>query len=248
MTPESVASIPPEVAAPTPVPPQRRTPPHAFRLLDQGGDVKEERTKPVKKPRRTTRRGPWAKRLVVLLLVAALGGGGYWYFVLKNPGKPPPWAGLVDKAKKLVSRSNQPPGRRPAPPPRRTTARAPAPPPAATPTLPPPPPAPRTTPPAAQPTVAVASPFARLDRLGDSLARVVRSFQDRASQFDAGRMDCNGLASGLVAVENMWISYNGERKVRLASLDQPRVLRDQALYGSVDAVSRRFDDSGCPRP
>src|SRR5439155_1572131 len=27
-----------------------------------------------------------------------------------------------------------------------------------------------------------------------------------------------------------------------------RVSRDQALWASVDSVSRRFDDSGCPRP
>ena len=249
VTPESVASIPPEVAAPTPAPPpQRRTPPHAFRLLDQGEKTKEERKKPAKKARRTRRRGPWLKRLVVVLLVAALGGGGYWYFALKNPGKPPPWAGLVEKAKKLVSRSNQPPGRRPAPPPRRTTARAPAPAPAGPPPAAAPQAAPPAAPPAAAPPPVVASPFARLDRLGDSLARVVRTFQDRATLFDAGRMDCNGLASGLVAVENMWTSYNDERKARLTSLDQPRVVRDQALYGSVDAVSRRFDDSGCPRP
>jgi Mg2+ and Co2+ transporter CorA len=61
-------------------------------------------------------------------------------------------------------------------------------------------------------------------------------------------MDCNGLASGLVTVENTWNTYSVERRARLASLDQPRVVRDQDLYGSVDAVSRRFDNSGCPRP
>ena len=94
----------------------------------------------------------------------------------------------------------------------------------------------------------VASPFARIDRLGDSLARVVRNFDERATLFDGGRMDCNGLASSLVAVENMWLTYNAERKVRLPSLDQPRVVRDQRLYASVDAVSRRFENSGCPRP
>lgn len=189
---------------------------------------------------------------MALVLVAGALGGGYWYFVLKNPGKPPPWAGLVEKAKKLVSRSTQPPARRPAPPPRRPTA--PLPPAPATAATPPPvdvrpqapPPAPT---PVAQPTPPpVASPFARFDRLSDSLARVVRSFDERATLFDGGRTDCNGLASGLVAVENMWLTYNAERKARLASLDQGRVVRDQGLYASVDAVSRRFENSGCPRP
>jgi len=245
VTPESVASLPPSVAVPPP-PAQRRTPSHTFRLLDEGEERKEEKKKPAPKPRRARRRRPWLKRLVVLLLVVAAGGGGYWYFVLKNPGKPPPWAGLVDKAKKLVSRSTQPPARRPAPPPRRSTARAPTPtpPPASAPPASPlPPPAAATPPP-----VVVASPFGRFDRLSDSLARVVRNFQDRAALFDGGRMDCNGLASGLVTVESAWSTYSVERRARLASLDQPRVVRDQALYASVDAVSRRFDTSGCPRP
>jgi hypothetical protein len=239
--------IPPDIAAPAP--PRRATPP-AFRLLDQGD---EEKARPAPKPRRRKHRGPWLKRLVILGLLAGVVGGGYWYFVLKNPGKPPPWAGLVDKAKKLVSRSTQPPARRPAPPPRapRTTAPRPAPAPAATP--PPtaagpasPPPAPVTV---AQPTPPpVASPFARFDRLSDSLTRAVRSFQERAALFDSGRMDCNGLANGLVAVETMWMTYYGERTARLQSLDQPRVQRDQSLYAYVDNVARRFEASGCPRP
>ena len=247
VTPESVAALPPSVAVPPP-PSPRRTPAHSFRLLDQGQESKAEKKKPTTKPRRVRRRRPWLKRLVILLLVVAAGGGGYWYFVVKNPGKPPPWAGLVAKAKKLVSRATQPPARRPAPPPRRSTARAPTAPPAAAPASPLPAPPPATPPPATQPPVVVASPFARFDRVSDSLARAVRSFQDRAALFDGGRMDCNGLANGLVTVENAWNAYSGERKARLASLDQPRVLRDQNLYASVDAVSRRFDTSGCPRP
>jgi hypothetical protein len=93
-----------------------------------------------------------------------------------------------------------------------------------------------------------ASPFVRFDRLSDSLARAVRNFQERSGLFDGGRMDCNGLANGLVTVENAWNAYSVERRARLASLDQPRVLRDQNLYAAVDAVSRRFDISGCPRP
>ena len=246
VTPESVASIPPEVAAPPPpVEPRGRRTPHAFRLLDEEREEKKEK-KPAPKPKRRKRRGPWLKRLVIMVLVVGAVGGGYWYVVLKNPGKPPPWAGLVEKAKKLVARSTQPPARRPAPPSRRNPATAPAAPPAAAPPPAPPPAAAR--PAAAPPPAPVASPLARFDRLSDSLGRAVRSFQDRAALFDGGRMDCNGLASGLVAVENAWNTYSVERKARLASLDQPRVLRDQDMYAVVDGVSRRFDTSGCPRP
>ena len=248
VTPESVASIPPALAAPPPLPAAprgggRRTAPHAFRLLDHGEKKEEKKRAPKSTPRRATRRGPWLKRLVILLLVAGVAGGGYWYYGVKNPRKPPPWAGLVEKAKKLVARSTQPPARRSAPPPsRRSTASAPPAPQAAAPI--PPPVAPAQPP----PPPPVASPFARFDRLGDSLARTVRTFQDRAALFDGGRMDCNGLASGLVAVENTWSIYSAERTARLAALDQPRVVRDQTLYASVDVVSRRFENSGCPRP
>jgi hypothetical protein len=249
VTPESVSSIPPEVAAPPPPKPGRRAPAPAFRLLDHGEAQKEEKKpekKPKAKPRRRTRRtggGPWLKRLVVLALLGGVVGGGYWYFEVKNPGKPRPWAGLVERAKKLVSRST-PPARRPAPP--RPTAIPPAATPPPAPVLVPVPVAQPTPPPALPPPVA--SPFARFDRLSDSLTRMVRSFQDRAGLFDSGKLDCNGLANGLVAVETTWLVYFNERKARLASLDQPRVDRDQQLYAAVDAVARRFEGSGCPRP
>ena len=251
VTPESIASIPPEVAAPSP-PQPRRTPTHTFRLLEEEKEKKSAaKTKGRKRPWLGWRGRQWLRRFAILLLLAGAGAGGYWYFVVKNPGKPPPWTGLLDGAKKLVARvttrSPRPPApaRRPPPPPRRTTATAPpaasspvaAPPPAAAPQPAEPPPPPR-----------VASPFARFDRLSDSLSRAVRNFQDRAALFDSGRMDCNGLASGLVAIENLWITYNTERRARLADFDQRRVTQDQALYAAVDAVESRFERSGCPRP
>jgi proteasome lid subunit RPN8/RPN11 len=227
VTPETVASIPPEVAVPAP----RRTPAPAFRLLE------EEERKPATKVRRRKRRGPWLRRLVILLLLAGVGAGAYWYFALRNPGVPPPWAGLLDKAKQLVSRVTT---RTPPPPvagPRRTTPvrPAPAPPPQAT--APPPAPPPQ-----------AASPFARFDRLSDSLSRAVRNFHDRATLFTNGQMDCGGLAGGLVAIENLWISYNTERRARMTSFDPRRAAQDQALYAAVDSVESRFEHSGCPRP
>lgn len=174
--------------------------------------------------------------MLVLLIVAALGGGGYWYFALRNPAVPPPWAGLLDRAKQLVAKVT---ARKPTPSaPRRAAPRTTpvAAPPQITQPIPPP------------PAIAVASPFERFDRLSDSLTRMVRNFQDRAALFASGRMDCGGLGNGLVAIENLWISYNTERKARMASFDPPRVARDQALWASVDSVSRRFDNSGCQRP
>ncbi|HWC75641.1 MAG TPA: hypothetical protein VG454_17070, partial [Gemmatimonadales bacterium] len=92
------------------------------------------------------------------------------------------------------------------------------------------------------------SPFARFDRLSDSLSRAVRTYHDRAALFASGRGDCAGLANGLVAVESLWNSYNAERRARMANFDQRRALQDQAMYASVDSVESRFEQSGCRRP
>ncbi|HLQ59218.1 MAG TPA: hypothetical protein VK113_06855 [Gemmatimonadales bacterium] len=232
---------PAEVGVSEPSPPlpasPRRTSAPKFRLLEEDAEKKAEFPPPAPaaapKPRRRRRRGPWLKRVAILLLLAGAGAGGYWYFALRNPGVPPPWAGLLDRAKQLVSRlttrSPSPP-RAPGPR-RRTTAAAPA----AAPV------------PVPQP-VAASSPFARFDRLTDSLSRAVRNFQDRALLFTSSRMDCGGLATGLVSIENLWITYNTERRARMAAFDQRRASRDQAMYAAVDSVESRFEHSGCPRP
>ena len=241
VTPESVASIPPPpLAAPAPPSAPRRTSSPKFRLLGQDA---EKKTAP--KPRRRKRAGPWLKRLTIFLFVAAVGGGGYWYFTHRNPRVPLPWAGWFDHAKQFVSKMTSRKSPPPPPPPvaarRRTDASASIPP---APRLPAAAPVPAPVP---QP-VAPASPFARFDRLSDSLARTLRNFQDRAALFATGRMDCNGLASGLVAIENLWIVYNTERRARMASFDQRRATQDQAMYAAVDSVESRFERSGCPRP
>jgi len=96
--------------------------------------------------------------------------------------------------------------------------------------------------------VAAPSPFARFDRLSDSLARAVRNFQDRAALFADHRMECGALAAGLVSVESLWPTYNLERRTRMAAFDQRRASQDQAIYAAVDSVESRFERSGCPRP
>jgi len=247
VTPESIASIPPEVAAaprapalPPPAAPRRASGPR-FRLLDHEPETKAAPPK----PRRRRQRGPWLKRLVTMLVIGAIGAGGYWFLA-------PRWTGLVNQAKQLVSKitapktpprtaagsSRRPPTPPPALPPQPVVVRpAPAPPPAVPP-----------APPAAVPPPVAASPFARFDRLSDSLSRAVRNFNDRATLFAGGRMDCNGLANGLVAMENLWITYNTERRARMAAFDQRRATQDQAMYAAVDAAESSFERSGCPRP
>jgi proteasome lid subunit RPN8/RPN11 len=237
VTPESVAAIPPEVAAPPPPPPPPRTPSQAFRLLEE-----EPEKKPVRRVRKRRPRGYWRKRIVLLLLLGAVGAGVYWYVKIRNPAAPLPWAGLVDRAKKLVSRVTAAPppapvARRPARTPQSVRTQP------TTTAAPPPHPLPTAAAPPAPP-----SPFARFDRLSDSLSRAVREFQDRASSFGAGHPDCGGLSAGLANVEHLWLTYNTERRARMAAFDSRRASQDQALYAAVDSVESRFEQSGCARP
>jgi hypothetical protein len=84
--------------------------------------------------------------------------------------------------------------------------------------------------------------------LSDSLSLAVRNFQDRASLFADGRMDCGALGAGLASVEKLWPTYNLERRARMAGFDQRRASQDQGIYAAVDSVESRFERSGCPRP
>ncbi len=226
-----------EPLPPLPAPPRRTSAPK-FRLLDADEEKGAAASPaPAPKPRRRKRRGPWLRRLAILLVLAGVGAGGYWYLAIRNPTLLP---GLLDSAKQLVSRvTSRSPSPPPAPPRRRPTTGSPtaAPPPAAVPAAPVPVPQP-----------VAPSPFARFDRLSDSLSRAVRNFQDRASLFASSRMDCGGLATGLVSIENLWITYNTERRARMAAFDQRRASQDQAMYAAVDSVESRFEHSGCPRP
>jgi proteasome lid subunit RPN8/RPN11 len=253
VTPESVASVPPPVIEPPP-------PPLAPRRLEEPPPSPRV-SKPVRRsrPRRVglgvgwsgMRR--WLRRAALLLVLAGVGGGAYWYFALRNPRVPPPWAGLLDRAKKLVSRPPAPPSRvrgrstqparRPVPPPAASSPVRVVPPPAAV--IPTPQPVQATPPPAPpQPP----SPFARYDRLADSLTRAVRNYRERAALFASGRIDCIGLANGLVTMEKLWLAYNAERRARMGNFDERRALQDQAIYASVDSAESNFEQSGCRRP
>lgn len=244
VAPEDLPPPPVPPPAPTPPPPltaPRRSSAPKFRLLEEP----EAKPAPAKKPKRRGRRGGrgWLGKVAMILLLAGIGAGAYWYFVMRDPGTPPPWAGLVDRVKQLVSRGTPPPpstaGRPGAGTRRAGTGAQTAPPAAARPAAPaqqPPPPPPPS------------NPFERIDRLSADLSRAVRNFNDRAALFATGGIDCTALANGLVAIENLWITYNTERRARIASFDAQRTANDQALYARVDSVESRFEASGCRRP
>ena len=103
--------------------------------------------------------------------------------------------------------------------------------------------------PASRPAVPpIDTTFVRFDRLSDTLSSAVRNYHDRAALFANRQIDCAALARGLVAIENLWINYNAERRDRMASFDARRAARDQGLYAGVDSVESQFERSRCARP
>ena len=227
--------IPPPAPPPPPLTAPRRSSAPKFRLLEEP----EAKAAPAKKPKRRGRRRGWLGKVAMILLLGGIGAGAYWYFVMRDPGTPPPWAGLVDRVKRLVSGGTPPPPAATRPPPGAGTRRA----------------GTRTAPPGAPPVAAQQpppppppNPFERIDRLSADLGRAVRNFNDRAALFATGGIDCTALANGLVAIENLWITYNTERRARIAAFDPQRAANDQALYARVDSVESRFEASGCRRP
>jgi hypothetical protein len=86
------------------------------------------------------------------------------------------------------------------------------------------------------------------DRVADSVAARVLSYNERARSSAALPPDgCPALAQALVAVEDIWTSYNIAKRTH-PSLDTPRVTRDAGLYAAVDSVGRHFEGTGCQRP
>jgi proteasome lid subunit RPN8/RPN11 len=87
----------------------------------------------------------------------------------------------------------------------------------------------------------------KLDRLGDSLARTVSRYRERAKLFDNRQIDCAALAPGLVSVEDVMMAYSRGR-ARTPMLDSTRLAHDQLIAAGADSVERHFDRSGCARP
>jgi hypothetical protein len=199
-----------------------------------------------------------------VLLIAAGGAGAYWWY---QPVLPiPEWSTITGKWSAIKSTiggkvsaigakvsalkaklRRAPPT--PAPPqPRAQPPSRPVTQPATAAAPPGPSPSQRTvSPPASSSPASPPAPRARLDVAGDSLTLVVRAFAGQATQFARGQVPCAGLARGLAAVENHWITYNTARRTA-GVLDAAHAARDQTLYAGVDSVERRFEQSGCPRP
>ncbi|HEX9611557.1 MAG TPA: hypothetical protein VF978_06690 [Gemmatimonadales bacterium] len=214
---------PPPPAPPRAAPPRepRRATPPSFRLLEQPAAPPHPVPAPHRPRARRSRRGPWRALLALLLIGAGGAAGGYYYFFLR-PGATGLPFGITWRPPGWVAK----PARPVAPPPaRRAPARRPAPVP-----------------------VRADTAFARFDRLSDTLSRAVRNYHERAALFARRRIDCATLATGLVAIEDLWIAYNAERRVRVSSFDPGRAARDQALYAGVDSVESQFERSRCRRP
>jgi proteasome lid subunit RPN8/RPN11 len=131
-----------------------------------------------------------------------------------------------------------------APPPPADSVPAPSPVPAAPPSAPVATPAPA---PAAAPETAPTA-ILRIDRISDSLATAVQSYQERARLLRDGSGDCTMLARGLVQVETQWAAYNAEKRTLTRQLDDARSQRDLLLFSGVDSVEAHYDRSTCRRP
>ena len=192
---------------------------------------------------RKRRRGRWVAAVGLLLL-----GGAGGFYVWANGDLPNlPQLPSLSKLRlpKLPNLPKLPFSRRHA-----ASSERPVKPPAAAPKRQPPPhpPAPASAPPPRGDSApALPAPAPRLDRLADSVAKAVRDFGDRAGLFDRRQLACDGLARGLLAVENRWVTYGTARRASGVP-DRTHAARDQALYAGVDSVERRFEKSGCPRP
>ncbi len=213
-------SPPPPRSAPPRDPPPPAAPPRAPRRTPAPSF-----RLPDQKPhhRRRSRRGLWLTLLALVLIGGGGAAAGYWYVVMRQPGAPLPF-GLDSLPFGLGRRTPAPvatPATRPPSPSR---------------------PAPR---PAAPP---IDTTFVRFDRLSDTLSSAVRNYHDRAALFANRQIDCAALARGLVAIENLWITYNAERRDRIALFDARRAARDQGLYAGVDSVESQFERSRCSRP
>jgi proteasome lid subunit RPN8/RPN11 len=218
----------PRRAAP-PREPRRATPP-SFRLLEQ--KAAPPPPLPPSPPRRSrrSRRGPWRALLAFLLIAGGGAAGGYYYFFLR-PGAtglpfgikwhPPGWVAkpATPVAPPPTSRTRPNSRTSPSPSPSRLS-----------------------------PPVRADTAFARFDRLSDTLSSAVRYYHERAALFTRGRIDCAALATGLVAIEDLWIAYHAERRVRVTRFDAGRTARDHALYAGVDSVESQFERSRCRRP
>jgi hypothetical protein len=229
--------------------------PEEFEDREQAEEL-EAPEEPVEQSRRGRRRGKRWKRLgmtLLVLLVAVGGAGAYWWFQPELPL--PEWSTITSKWSAITSAisgkvSSLKAKLRRAPPtpvqpqPRAQPPSRPATQPAAAPGSTRPPPSPAAP---SQPAPSRPAPFAPLDRVGDSLTQVVRTFGERATQFARGQLPCAGLARGLAVVESHWIAYNTARR-GAGVLDATHAARDQALYAGVDSVERRFEQSGCTRP
>ena len=86
----------------------------------------------------------------------------------------------------------------------------------------------------------------RFDAAGDSLSAAIVGFDDRAQRFGGRPSDCAALDSGLVALEDVWTTYN--QRQQNVVLDAPHATRDQQLASGADSAEATFERSGCARP
>jgi proteasome lid subunit RPN8/RPN11 len=213
---------PPELPGLAPAPPAARAPRPPRRAPAPSFMLPDPQPHPAP-PRRRPRGaggGRWLTWLALLLLLGGGAAGGYWYFVLR-PGGP----GLPAALQRLLHRGGSSSSSTVAPPVRKGGGGG-----------------------GAGGGGGGDTTFARFDRLSDTLARGIRHYDGQAALFANQQIDCAALARGLVVIEDLWITYNAERRRKIALFDARRAARDQTVYAAVDSVESQFERSGCRRP
>ncbi|MFQ5688835.1 MAG: hypothetical protein ACE5HQ_01000 [Gemmatimonadota bacterium] len=89
---------------------------------------------------------------------------------------------------------------------------------------------------------------ARFDRSLRAFRRAVERYDERQADFDLKRIDCEGLKTGYLAVDEAFLELSGIfSELRSGSGVAPTATYE-AAGEEMKKVDRDFDASGCPRP
>lgn len=92
------------------------------------------------------------------------------------------------------------------------------------------------------------APPSALDQAGESLATALQSYQDRQELFERKLVDCAGLASAFVAVNQRWFDYTLVRNSLGLPPASAAAANDPFYAADVDSVASRYERSGCLHP
>jgi hypothetical protein len=109
-------------------------------------------------------------------------------------------------------------------------------------------------PPVTRPTIqrpvrpAVSPDLTRFREIAAELRTSIDRYDERARDFDLGRIGCDLLTTGYGVVDASFIQFVAVRAQLNAGQESEPALEFDRLSEEVDDVNGHFDASGCPRP